>query len=197
MAKVKFTKDQIIDAAFEIACESGFEKLTIRNIAKHLGSSIAPIYVNFKDVDALKEAVISKSVEVNKQILAEQNSGDPFLDVGIASVLFAKRYPRLFDEIVIKNVNGYQGQSENEKRIISQMKKDPQLAQFSDESLRLLLLKMQAMQAGLSLLARKKIYKGLLDDATIIKILDDTGIDVLNGMLRKKEDFDIAIDKKR
>ena len=192
MPREKYTKDQLVDAAFEIACESGFEQLTIRNIAKHLGSSIAPIYVNFNDLEELKEAVIRKAVEINKKILSEQDSGDPFLDVGIASVLFAKRYPRIYDEVVIKNDKSYQGQAENEKLIINQMKKDQQLASFSDDDLRLLLLKMQALQAGLSLLARKEAYKDMLDDSKIIKILDETGMDVLEGMIRRQTAADMA-----
>ncbi len=192
MPREKYTKDQLVDAAFEIACESGFEQLTIRNIAKHLGSSIAPIYVNFNDLEELKEAVIRKAVEINKKILSEQDSGDPFLDVGIASVLFAKRYPRIYDEVVIKNDKSYQGQAENEKLIINQMKKDQQLASFSDDDLRLLLLKMQALQAGLSLLARKEAYKDMLDDSKIIKILDETGVDVLDGMIRRQTAADMA-----
>lgn len=186
MPRTKFTKEQLVDAAFTIASELGFDHLTIRNIARHLGSSIAPIYVNFKDVDELKEAVIRKAVEINKNILAQQNSGDPFLDVGIASVLFAKRYPRIFDEIVIRNEKGYQGQADNERLIICQMKKNSQLARFTDDELRLLLIKMQALQAGLSLMARKAAYRDILDDSCIIKILDDTGIDVLEGMVRRK-----------
>lgn len=191
MPRTKFTKEQLVDAAFTIACELGFDHLTIRNIARHLGSSIAPIYVNFKDVDELKEAVIRKAVEINKNILAQQSSGDPFLDVGIASVLFAKRYPRIFDEIVIRNEKGYQGQADNERLIISQMKKDSQLARFTDDELRLLLIKMQALQAGLSLMARKAAYRDILDDSCIIKILDDTGIDVLDGMVRRKTELEI------
>lgn len=195
MPKTIYTKEQLVKAAFEIVCEAGFDQLTIRNVARRLGSSIAPIYVNFKDVEELKQAVISKAVEINKEILAEQNSGDPFLDVGIASVLFAKRYPRIFDEIVIKNDQSYRGQTDNEMFVINQMKNDPQLAQFKDEDLRLLLLKMQALQAGLSLLARKEAYKDLLDDDMIIKILDHTGLDILDGMSKRSAEHG-AIDKK-
>lgn len=59
--KPKFTKEQIIDSAFQIAKEEGIDKITIRKVANHLGSSSAPIYVNFKDVQELKRAVIKKN----------------------------------------------------------------------------------------------------------------------------------------
>ncbi|MFK4997460.1 TetR/AcrR family transcriptional regulator [Bacillus sp. N9] len=58
--KKKFSKEQIIDAAFEIAKEEGVSNITIRKVANQLGSSIAPIYVNFKDVDELIYEVIKK-----------------------------------------------------------------------------------------------------------------------------------------
>lgn len=48
--KKKFTKDQIIDAAFEIARVEGVNSITIRKVAEKLGGSIAPIYVNFKEI---------------------------------------------------------------------------------------------------------------------------------------------------
>lgn len=62
------------------------------------------------------------------------------------------------------------------------MKQDTELSTFKDLELELLLLKMQAFQAGLSLLARKEQYSNILTDDMIIKILSDTGNDILNGM---------------
>lgn len=60
--KKKYSKQQIIDAAFEIAKEEGMSSITIRKVAEHLGSSIAPIYVNFNTIDDLTEAVMQKSL---------------------------------------------------------------------------------------------------------------------------------------
>ena len=55
--KVKFTREQIIDAAFEIARTEGIDSITMRKIAEKMGSSVAPIYVNFNNVDELNEAL--------------------------------------------------------------------------------------------------------------------------------------------
>ena len=62
------------------------------------------------------------------------------------------------------------------------MKQDTELSKFKDLELELLLFKMQAFQSGLSLLARKEQYANILTDDMIIKILSDTGNDILNGM---------------
>src|SRR5699024_6488020 len=94
--KTKFSKEKIVEAAFEIATEHGMEEITIRRIADRLESSIAPIYVNFRNVEEVKEAVIQKTNEISKQMIEEQNSGRPFYDIGMASLKFAREYSVLF-----------------------------------------------------------------------------------------------------
>jgi|GEM_PF-5552282 len=49
--KTRFRKEEIVDAAFAIAREKGFEEISARNVAKRLGSSVAPIYVNFANIE--------------------------------------------------------------------------------------------------------------------------------------------------
>lgn len=180
--KKKITREQLVETALAIANEEGLGNITIRKIANRLECSIAPIYVNFKDVEELKQEVVAQAMAISKALILEQNSGDPFLDIGIASVIFAKRYPLLFDELGIKDNQHYGNQIESKNFVIQQMKQDTELSTFKDLELELLLLKMQAFQAGLSLLARKEQYSNILTDDMIIKILSDTGNDILNGM---------------
>ena len=47
MPKVKFTKEIIVEAAYELMKIEGFNNLSVRKIAKYLKSSTAPIYFNF------------------------------------------------------------------------------------------------------------------------------------------------------
>lgn len=56
--KKKFSKEQIVEAAFEIAKEEGMSYITIRKVADRLRSSIAPIYVNFDNVEELISVVM-------------------------------------------------------------------------------------------------------------------------------------------
>lgn len=58
--KNKFSKEQISEAAFAIAESEGIDRITIRKVADRLGSSIAPIYVNFTDVEALSKPLLTK-----------------------------------------------------------------------------------------------------------------------------------------
>lgn len=181
--KNKFTKEQIIETAFEIAKEEGIDSITIRKIADNLGSSIAPIYVNFKDVEELKKAVISKIYEIGNSILQEQNTGDVFLNIGIASVKFAKDYSVIFKELILKN-NGYLDNYDVQigNNIIQEMKKDEDLKEFSEEELKTLLMKMRVFQAGLSIMATNESLALELTDEKVIDMLSDTGEDIVNGM---------------
>lgn len=185
--KNKFTKEQIIEIAFEIAKEEGIDSITIRKIADNLGSSIAPIYVNFKDVEELKEAVISKIYGIGNSILQEQNTGDVFLNIGIASVKFAKDYSVIFKDLILKNngyLDNYDGQLGN--NIIQEMKKDEDLKEFSEEELKTLLMKMQVFQAGLSIMATNESFALKLTDEKIIEMLSETGEDIVNGMKNRR-----------
>lgn len=47
----KITKEMILNTAFEIAREKGFEKISNRELAKKMNCSIRPIYYQFKNVE--------------------------------------------------------------------------------------------------------------------------------------------------
>ena len=48
--KVTFTKEDVIQAAFEIVQKRGVKLFTARRIAKKLKSSTAPVYSHFKSM---------------------------------------------------------------------------------------------------------------------------------------------------
>ena len=110
--KAKFTREQIIDAAFDIARTEGIDGITMRKIAEKMGSSVAPIYVNFKNVDELHEALIDRIISISRQILKEENTGNPFRDIGTASLRFAVEYSVIFRDLVIKSGKHLQGYDE-------------------------------------------------------------------------------------
>lgn len=185
--KPKFSKEQIIDAAFEIAKLEGMDSITIRKVAEKLGSSIAPIYVNFKDVEELIGEVIHKIFELSRRKLAEQRTGNPFRDIGAASLRFAKEYPVLFRDLVMKN-NAYMNNYDNEMGVlVEQMKQDPELESFSDEELRAILLKMRIFQLGLSVMVVNGLLSEDFDEEREVEMLESTAVDIMAAArLRKK-----------
>ncbi|TCZ76651.1 TetR/AcrR family transcriptional regulator [Paenibacillus albiflavus] len=186
--KNKFSKQDIIDAAFNVAKVEGIDTITIRKVAEKLGSSIAPIYVNFNDIEELKQEVVNKTLEVAKQLLLDQNSGQPFRDIGIASLRFAKEYSVLFRDLIIKH-NSYMNYDKNDvSLVVEMMKKDDELSVLSDEELMNILFKMQIFQTGLSVMAANGLLPDHLQDEQLIEVLDSVALDIVTAACMRQKD---------
>ncbi|MNJ38496.1 Bacterial regulatory protein, tetR family [compost metagenome] len=180
--QTKFSKEEIIQAAFEIAKVEGLDQITIRKVANRLGSSIAPIYVNFTSVEELIQAVIGKISELSREILREQDTGNPFHDIGVASLRFAKEYSVLFRDLVMKR-NDHMKDSDQDMAtlLVEQMRGDSDLAGFTDEELRLILLKMKIFQLGLSVMIANGLLPDSFSEEQAIAMLDSAAADVIAG----------------
>lgn len=187
--KNKFSKQQIIDAAFHIAKTEGMDSITIRKVADQLGSSIAPIYVNFNDVQELKQAVVKKVVDVSHRLLEENNTGNPFSDIGVASLQFAEAYPVLVRDFIMKQNDYLQDYDQDMgESLIAHMKKDPELKDFTEEELQTILFKMRAFQTGLTVMVANGLLPEKLDMEKMKEMLDSAAEDVVTAtLLRKKK----------
>jgi AcrR family transcriptional regulator len=178
--KVKFTREQIIDTAFEIAQTEGLDSITMRKIAQKMGSSVAPIYVNFKNVDELNEALMAKILSISRELLREENTGNPFHDIGIASLRFAVEYSAIFRDLVIKSGKYMQGYDEKMMpTLIEEMQKDPVLNGFTVEELKTILLKVRIFQLGLSIMAANGLLPKEYNKQAMIDILSSAADDVI------------------
>ena len=140
--KTKFSKQQIIDTAFEIARLEGLDSITTRKVAEKMGSSVAPIYVNFKEIDELIKEVVKKVADISKQYLVEIDSGNPFHDIGVASIRFAKEYSVLFRDLVMKPNEYLQDYDEDMgEDLVRLMKEDEELKGFSNDELKTYFIK--------------------------------------------------------
>ncbi len=188
--KIKFSREQIIEAAFEIASTEGIDKITMRKIAEKMGSSVAPIYVNFKNTDELMEALIEKIISISQQLFVEESQGAPFRDMGRASLRFAVEYSVLFRDLVLKN-NDYM-QEYDEKmmpELIEEMQKDPELQGFTADELKTILLKMKVFQLGLSIMAANGLLPKDYAMEDIMDILSSTANDVIRSARLSKTDI--------
>lgn len=188
--KIKFTKEQIIDAAFEIARAEGIDNITIRRIAEKMGSSVAPIYVNFKSINELIEALIQRILNISQQLLKEESTGNPFYDMGKASLRFATEYSILFRDLVMKN-NSYM-QDYDEKAVpalIEEMKKDPEMEGFTEEELSAILLKMKIFQLGLSVMAANDLFPRDFKKQDLLNLLSSTANDVIRSAKYSKHEL--------
>jgi AcrR family transcriptional regulator len=180
--KIKFTREQIIDAAFEIAKIEGIDSITMRKVADRMGCSVAPIYVNFQNSNELTEAIIERIISVSQQLISEERSGNPFFDLGRASLRFAREYPVLFRDLVMKKNHYMNAYNEKvEPALIQEMKEDPELQGFSDDELKTILLKMRIFQLGLSVMVANGLLPEENEKQNIMELLSSASNDVIRA----------------
>ncbi|UMZ72798.1 TetR/AcrR family transcriptional regulator [Natranaerofaba carboxydovora] len=186
--KTKVNKERIIETAFEIAKENGFSKVTARNVAKHLGCSVAPIYVNFETIDDLISEVVKRVFALSNELLATQNGENMFENIGKASLEFAREYPILFRELVIEPNQYMKSYEEFEEAMLQAMSEDKEMSSLTFEERRKLLFKMRVFQLGLSVMVANGHIPSYLDDKAVEKLLMETGEELLQVQKIKKGD---------
>ena len=103
--KFKFTKDEIVSAAFGIVREGGEDALTAREVAKRLGSSTSPIFTVFSDIKELREEVVKKAKAMFDGYMAKALDFTPAYKMrGIQWVRFAKDEPELFRFLFMRDI---------------------------------------------------------------------------------------------
>lgn len=173
--KTLFDKDTIVEAALEIAKESGISSITTRNVAKRLGSSVAPIYVNFETVEDLIEAVIKRIMTISNELMEKQTGSSSFDQIGKASLAFAREYPLLFREFTMQP-NEYMASYETmEKILLETMAEDEAMADWTINDRRKLLFKMRAFQIGLSVMIANGQVPSWLNEKETEDLLMETG----------------------
>lgn len=185
--KKKYTKEQIVNQAFEIAKNEGIKEITIRKVAERLKSSTAPIYVNFDSAEALVNEVIKKTFTLGQKLVKEADSGDKFKDIGLASLHFAQRYPVLFRDLIMNQKNYLSDYDQKlGKHLIDEMKEDSNLKNFSESELKTILLKMRIIHTGLAVM----VSNGLLGDSFSSKeeenLLDSLAQDIVQAAKLKQ-----------
>ena len=94
--KFKFTKEEILEAAFTIVRFKGWAGLTTRALAEQLGASARPIYSFFKAMKDMEEEIVKKAVDLLYDYMVRKRTGDQWHDHGIGYVMFAREEKHLF-----------------------------------------------------------------------------------------------------
>jgi len=175
--RTQFTREQIIDAAFEIYRKDGPDGLTSRRIAEAMSSSVGPIYTSFDGIDELQRALNAKALSLMDEYSRRQWTEMPFLNMGAGFIFFARDEPVLFRECYIKGIMG-DDPLHPDGRTLERMREDPLLADLPDDELSALYIKLSFITFGMAILASA----GQLPDAsdgTMINILFRTGGDLI------------------
>ena len=183
--KTKFNKDNIIDAAFEMAKKEGISAITARSVAKQLGCSVAPIYVNFTTIEELIKAVVIRVFAISDELLAKQEGADVFENIGRASLEFAKEYPELFRELVLQP-NEYMTSYESvEESMVEVMASDENMRNWTLKERKKLFFKMRVFQLGLSTMVANGHLPSWLTDQEVEEILFEVGEELLSAQIIK------------
>ena len=96
--KAKITREMIIDAAFEIARETGAENINARTVAERLKCSTQPVMYHFATIEALKRAVYAKADLFHTEYLMniKKPQEGVMLGIGLNYICFAIEEPYLF-----------------------------------------------------------------------------------------------------
>ena len=102
---VRFSREAVLDAAYQLIRREGPGALNARAVAKELGGSTQPIFRLFSGMEELRQAVTEMSLCLWKQRLQErlQTSRFPYLTIGMAYLLFAKEEPELFKLLFMRD----------------------------------------------------------------------------------------------
>ncbi len=95
--RAKFTREEVVEAAFGIVRAEGFEALTARALGTRLGSSARPIFTVFQSMDQVQQAVIEAAKGLYKEYVRKGLTEEhPFKGVGTQYILFSIQEPKLF-----------------------------------------------------------------------------------------------------
>lgn len=95
--KVKFTKDEIVQAALEVARKKGAAGVTTRDIAAVLGVSTRPVFTHFRSMQELRRAMQEAAKEICFGYLDEGLRAEiPFFGFGTQYIRFAREEPELY-----------------------------------------------------------------------------------------------------
>ena len=96
--KPRITKDMVIDAAFEVARETGAENINARTVSEKLKCSTQPIMYHFATIEELKIAAFERADQFHTAYLMNVagNEDEIMLGIGLNYIRFAVDEPNLF-----------------------------------------------------------------------------------------------------
>lgn len=95
--KPKYTKEEIIAAAYELTREKGIDAVVARQVGKRLNTSSSPIFTIWGSMEELREEVRKLAKQKYRQYMADIFDYSPsFKEFGMRCVSFAQEEPNLF-----------------------------------------------------------------------------------------------------
>lgn len=101
--KETITKMDILNAAFEMASEEGFENVTARTLAAKAGCSTQPIFRIYKNMEELGKDLFEQVVAYFGAYYENfpRKNDTPFVNLGLSYIRFAQDNPKLFQLLFV------------------------------------------------------------------------------------------------
>ena len=96
--KETITKEEILNAAFQLTRESGFSHVSARSLAAKAGCSTQPIFRVYKNMEELGNDLYDRAVVFFNEYYGNfpKMSDTPFVNLGLAYIRFAQEEQQLF-----------------------------------------------------------------------------------------------------
>ena len=104
--KPKYTKEEIVNAAYELTREKGIDAVVAREVGKRLNISSSPIFTVWNSMDELKEEVRKLAKQKYQAYMADIFDYSPaFKEFGMRWVGFAAEEPNLYRLLFLSQGN--------------------------------------------------------------------------------------------
>ena len=96
--KETITKNDILNAAFEMARQEGISQVSARTLAAKAGCSTQPIFRVYKNMEELGDELFNKAIEFFGTFYegVPKKNDTPFVNMGLAYIHFAQEESQLF-----------------------------------------------------------------------------------------------------
>ena len=157
--KKEIDKQRILDAAYKLAVRGGIESLTARNIAKAVNCSTQPIYLEFENMQDLRNQVLARiSDELKSNTLQQNFTGEPLIDLDLSYLYFAKEHVDLFRAMFVDGKFGNQMIVDTLMGLgIEKFKQQFDAEQYSDERIKHIVIANWIAATGLATLLINKM----------------------------------------
>ncbi len=182
--KTIFSKEDVVNAAFELVKKSGFRDFTARRIAEELNSSTAPVYSCFKNMDELRSEVLVRGEKLAFEYTMKPYTRSVFLNMGTGFVLFAQENRELFRVMILESPETKGILDQFMKALYKELVRDEVLSKLPEADRKELLRRMSIFSHGLASLICVGIHKDVTKNEAI-SIMYNMGKDVIDMALMK------------
>ena len=189
MARKKtITREQILDAAYAVVSTEGFSRFTARNIAAKMNCSTQPIYLEFKNMEDLKRALIKKVHDyLATEVFPVEHTGEKIVDLALNYIGFATKERRLYRAMYLEEYGGSREMQEFSYAFYKNLvRSDPDFKDLTEDEIESLHTGTWIIATGIAALMSSGIINP--SEEQIIRLMQES----IQGILDRKETIEVS-----